>query len=70
MRRDGEKEGELSGIRLPAIRGATLAPKRQGIAAFCRAMAELYPVFPNREVFLARRRRGDHGPVPVRFRAD
>jgi len=67
---DGKTVDRFDGIRLPVIKGKTLPPSRLGVEGFCRAMAELYPVYPNREEPLAKRRRGEGGPVPVRFRVD
>ena len=68
MQGDGKPQEGLEGIRLPVLDGVTLPPKKLGIEGFCRAMEELYPVFPNREKLLAKRRSGEHAPAPVRFR--
>jgi hypothetical protein len=67
---DGERLDRFDGIQLPVIEGGMPPPKRLGIEGFCRAMGELYPVYPNRTALLAKRRRGEGGPVPVRFQAD
>ncbi len=70
MRGDRDKADILSEVRLPVISDPTLAPRQFGMDAYCRMMCQLYPVFPNRAALIARRRRADHGPVPVRFTLD
>lgn len=70
MPRSRPELGSAAGVRLPVLDGDTLPPKRLGIEGFCRAMEALYPVYPNREALLAKRRSGLVGPVPVRFRVE
>ncbi|MBT3290882.1 MAG: hypothetical protein HN380_26285 [Victivallales bacterium] len=70
MQRNKPELRATEDIRLPVLDGDTLPPKLLGIEGFCRAMEALYPVYPNREALLAKRRSGEHGPVPVRFHVD